>query len=206
MANNIDYGLLVNIPFGREHAVQYMTFDPDTLWQWINQNVYRLSDVHSDDFYQAFARALTRFYSLSIYNKVNAELMDLLTIQHLDKLATLVPQLKDDNNFIGSYFQKSFHEELSKENQAIWSTEEKRENLLTLYKYAKNKSMPQSLRTSLLIEILELGVKLGQYDEVLFEEYLQNPMALANGVQKSASRYQYGDNHWNKYIGNVQSK
>ena len=104
MANNIDYGLLHNIPFGREHAVQYMTFDPDTLWQWINQNVYRLSDVHSDDFYQAFARALTRFYSLSIYNKVSSELMDLLTIQHLDRLATLVPQLKDDNNFIGAYF------------------------------------------------------------------------------------------------------
>jgi hypothetical protein len=50
----------------------------------------------------------------------------------------------------------------------VWSNDEKRANLLNLYKYATTNNMPQSLRSSLLVEILDLGIKIGVYDEELF--------------------------------------
>ena len=53
--------------------------------------------------------------------------------------------MREDKYFIGSYFQKHFNEELSKENQEIWSNDEKRANLLNLYKYAVANKMPQTL-------------------------------------------------------------
>jgi hypothetical protein len=86
------------------------------------------------------------------------------------------PALKEDKNFIGSYFQKQFYEELSSENQEFWGLEEKRANLERLYSYAKGKSMPKSLQSSLLIEILYIGIKVGIYDETLFREYLTMPL------------------------------
>jgi hypothetical protein len=37
--------------------------------------------------------------------------------------------------------------------------------------------MPKSLQSSLLIEILDLGIRVNQYDENLFREYLEMPLA-----------------------------
>ena len=37
--------------------------------------------------------------------------------------------------------------------------------------------MPKSLRSTLLLEILEIGVKIGVYDEKLFRDYIAIPMA-----------------------------
>ena len=92
------------------------------------------------------------------------------------------PKIRKDKYFIGAYFQKHFYEELSKENQEVWSTDEKRANLLNLYKYAVTNKMPQSLQSSLLVEILELGIKLGIYDEELFLQFVQNPMLKEGSV------------------------
>jgi len=91
-------------------------------------------------------------------------------------LASLNPKVREDTAFIGSYFQKQFAEELSKENQEIWGNDEKRANLITLYSYAKSKNMPKSLQSSLLIEILDLGIRVNIFDEKLFREYLEMPI------------------------------
>jgi hypothetical protein len=63
----------------------------------------------------------------------------------MDKIAALHPKVREDKLFTGSYFQKTFNEELSLSNQEIWSHEEKRSNLLQLYSYAKSKNMPKTL-------------------------------------------------------------
>jgi hypothetical protein len=34
----------------------------------------------------------------------------------MDKLSSIYPDIKEDKNFIGAYFQKQFNDELSKEN------------------------------------------------------------------------------------------
>jgi hypothetical protein len=65
--------------------------------------------------------------------------------------------------------------------------------------------MPTSLQSSLLIEVLQNGVKLDVYDEGLFREYLKKPHAVPANVLK-ASKVGYADNHWNRYIGNVQTQ
>ena len=72
---------------------------------------------------------------------------NMLTLKQMDRLAGLHPKLREDKVFIGSYFQKQFCEELSPENQSVWSFEEKRANILTLYNYAKSKNMPKSLQS-----------------------------------------------------------
>ena len=137
-------------------------------------------------------------------------------MQQMDKIASLTPKIREDKPFTGSYFQKTFNEELSLSNQEIWSHDEKRSNLLQLYSYAKSKNMPKTLQGSLLIEVLDLGIKIGTYDEVLFREYLDMPLArpsnefnakkkFAVDAIKVARGAQAADaSHWNRYIANVQ--
>ena len=70
---------------------------------------------------------------------------DHLTLEQMDLLATLHPKIREDEVYIGCYFQKFFSEELSDSNQEIWTHEEKRSNLLRLYTYAKSKKLPKTL-------------------------------------------------------------
>lgn len=134
----------------------------------------------------------------------------------MDRIASLHPKIREDKLYTGSYFQKTFNEELSLSNQEIWSHDEKRANLLSLYSYAKSKQMPKTLQGSLLIEVLDLGIKIGVYDEDLFREYLDMPLArpynvfnakkkFAGDHVKVATSAQAADaSHWNRYIANVQ--
>jgi hypothetical protein len=67
--------------------------------------------------------------------------------------------------------------------------------------------MPKSLLSALLIEVLDLGVKQGVYDEKLFREYLQIPLTHQHNVFKQSraqNSHQGEASHWNRYISNVQ--
>ena len=119
----------------------------------------RVSDLVNPKFWEALSKHLDKEYSTNKHFELSQTLLDRLTLPQLDKLATLHAKVREDKTFIGSYFQKQFAEELSLENQEVWGPEEKRANLLTLYTYAKSKNMPKSLQSSLLIEILDLGIK-----------------------------------------------
>ena len=67
-----------------------------------------------------------------------------------------------------------------------------------------------------MIEVLDLGIKIGVYDEDLFREYLDMPLArpynvfnakkkFAGDQVKVATSAQAADaSHWNRYIANVQ--
>ena len=68
--------------------------------------------------------------------------------------------------------------------------------------------MPKSLQSSLLIEILDLGVRVGVYEEKLFREYLELPLVnqynvLKEKVAAKLSTSHHDPGHWNRYIGNV---
>lgn len=56
----------------------------------------------------------------------------------------------------------------------------------------------------MLIEILDLGIKLGIYNETYFKDFLTMPMVTVSNVQKS-KREAVRDTHWNTYIKNVQT-
>jgi hypothetical protein len=107
----------------------------------------------------------------------------------MDRIAALHPKIREDKLYTGSYFQKTFNEELSLSNQEIWSHDEKRANLLSLYSYAKSKQMPKTLQGSLLIEVLDLGIKIGVYDEDLFREYLDMPLARPYNVFNAKKKF-----------------
>ncbi len=74
--------------------------------------------------------------------------------------------------------------------------------------------MPSSLQSSLLIEVLDLGIKIAIYEESLFREYLEMPLVrpynVFNQKKKFASDLAIPTNagaadasHWNRYICNV---
>ena len=135
-----------------------------------------MSDLVNPKFWESLGKYFEKEYTTNKHFELSQTMLDRLTLKQLDKLATLHAKVREDKAFIGSYFQKQFAEELSLENQEVWSPEEKRSNLLTLYNYAKSKNMPKSLQASLLIEVLDLGIKVNQYDEKLFREYLEVPI------------------------------
>jgi hypothetical protein len=56
------------------------------------------------------------------------------------------------------------------------SHEEKFANLQKLYKQATSMDMGKSLRQNLMHEMLTLTIKLDQYKEDLFKEYLKFPL------------------------------
>lgn len=166
-----------------------------------------MTDLQNESFFERLKVFFEAEFPRNKHFELNQQLCDHLTLAQMDKLASLHPKIREDKVFTGSYFQKQFSEELNQENQEVWSTEEKRSNLLTLYSFAHSKNMPKSLQSALLIEVLDLGVKQGVYDEKLFREYLQIPLAHQHNVFKQSTRvhsHQGEASHWNRYISNVQ--
>jgi hypothetical protein len=71
-----------------------------------------------------------------------------------------------------------------------------------LYAFAKGRDMPKSLQSTLLLDILDIGIKIGVYDEQLFRDYIAIPMADQPKVFKE-KREANADSHWNNYLRNV---
>ena len=69
--------------------------------------------------------------------------------------------------------------------------------------YQAAKDHPQTFKTALLHEILEIGVKLDIYDKDLFLEYIKHPQVTwyLNDKKHTTS---YQDSTWNSYINTVQ--
>ena len=110
-----------------------------------------------------------------------------MTPKQLDKLAQLHDRIRNDEVYIGNYFQKMFFEELSEENKDQSTTEERRHTVERLYTYAKSHSMPTSLQSTLLLEILSLGLKINVFNEAYFNEYLTMPMTEIKGKKQHHS-------------------
>ncbi len=66
-----------------------------------------------------------------------------------------------------------------------------------------------------MIEVLDLGIKIGVYDEALFREYLDMPLArpynvfnakkkfAGDAVKVATSAHAADASHWNRSIANV---
>jgi hypothetical protein len=119
-------------------------------------------------------------------------------MEHLEKA---IPQLQKDENWVGKLFEKRFHHELDDEYKETFTLEERREQLIRMYEASQNRS--QSLKSSLLLEILENGVKLDLYDKKYFIEYLKNPLRWSC-LKSDNNQPDLGGYNWNQYIGNIQ--
>lgn len=117
--------------------------------------------------------------------------------------------MDEDENFVSSYFSKIFSSELSSESQEFMNDEEKFQNLETLYLYAKNKNLPVSLKQILLYEALLITIKLENYKEDLFKEYLKLPKEenfnlKKQEAQSSVLNTQKDFEIWENCLNNVQ--
>ena len=117
--------------------------------------------------------------------------------------------MDEDENFVSSYFSKIFSSELSSESQEFMNDEEKFQNLETLYLYAKNKNLPVSLKQILLYEALLITIKLENYKEDLFKEYLKLPKEenfnlKKQEAQSSVLNTQKDFEIWENSLNNVQ--
>ena len=207
------------IPSGFEHEIDFSKYHHRSVYfSFATNGTFgkAISDLQNDSFYEALKKFFENEYLTNKHFELNQTFLDRLTLQQMDRLASLHVKIREDKLFTGSYFQKMFNEELSLSNQEIWSHDEKRSNLLQLYTYTKNKNMPRSLQSSLLIEVLDLGIKIGTYDEALFREYLDMPLVRPYNVFNTKKMFR-GDHllgtpssaaaadpsHWNRYICNV---
>jgi len=161
---------LVNIDFDRLKKEQF-----DTLLNYIKE------DMLLFDRNKKFYSTLAKFYSrkkgkTDKPEDINYTLIQCMTIDQLDKLKKEIPILEKIEQFVDSYFAKKFNRELSMEENTHIDHIEKRQNLIKMYNYAKE--LPEKmlgLKSSLLLEILKNGLKIENYDEDYFIEYLKFP-------------------------------
>jgi len=103
-------------------------------------------------------------------------IFDHMTLDQLENLKKKISDLSKNRAFIESCFKKKFAEELYNPENSGRSDEEKRNDLIKIYEYAKSslQKFPE-LRSCILLELLHNGVKLNKYDENYFMEYLEVP-------------------------------
>ena len=165
----------------------------------LNEDILMLD---SSIFYKTYAKLLADEQKTKKYLAVDPSILRNMTIEQMEKLRACLPGLNEEPTFSGIYTSKKFSKELSEEENSNLSYTEKRKNLIKMYEYAK--TLPyklQGLKSSLLLEILENGLKLDLYEESYFMEYIQLP-ARENFVTKKVAP-EVGQ--WNDCIKNVQS-
>ena len=135
------------------------------------------------------------------YYTVEDHILEKMTIEQLNTLGKLNSKVKASNIFIGRLFNKVNHTKLDRERIEDLSFTERRQELVEMYD--SSRSHPQSFRTALLHEILEIGLKLDIFDKAHFLEYLKHPQQRYCLKDKNYSSYQ--DSVWNQYLSNIQS-
>ena len=167
------------------------------------RNARSLSDIKCESFLQKFASALNQKYKFNSNFSFEYYICNKLTLKQMEELEKMIPSLKNDENWIGKIFEKTFHYELDNEYKDLFTLEERREQLIKMYEASKDR--PQSLQSSFLLEILENGMKLDIYDKKYFVEYLKNPLRqyLMNTDRVTRDIYSY---NWDQYIRNIQSQ
>lgn len=120
-----------------EHEFDFTLLDAGAVYQFAKRIALnhqdRAASIQNESF---FAQINKHIVALKeevpeefAYFKLESQLVKAFTIEQMDKLVKLNDWFNTDEEFIGAYFQKTFSEELSLENQEMWSTEEKIENL-----------------------------------------------------------------------------
>ncbi len=143
--------------------------------------------LDSPALYEVYAKWLAEEYKKNKYYGVNPEILRNMTIEQMERLRNKLPGLNEDETFSGIYVSKKFSRELSEEENSHLTYKERRANLIKMYEYAK--ILPHKLsglKSSLLLEILENGLKLDLYEESYFLEYLSVP-ARDNFVKRGVA-------------------
>jgi len=176
--------------------LNYDTFT--RLLQTMGEDIIMLDN---DSLYETYAKWLADNFKKHKYYNLDPTTLKYMTMEQMDKLKAKLPNLGSEATFAGIYTSKKFSRELSEEENSHLTYMEKRENLIKMYEYARQ--LPHKLiglKSAVLLEILENGLKVDIYDEKYFLEYLQIP-ARQNFLKKAVSA---DVSTWNSYIQNIQ--
>jgi hypothetical protein len=156
-----------------------------------------LEKLHKDDFFsviEALEKDLPMMDDSKFYEKLAVHIKDTydsnsdtynlashilnnMTIDQMDKSLSKIPDLSKSETFMHNYINKKFSKELDEKESSHSSDEEKRKSLIKLYEYAK--TLPQKLvafKSWILLELLHNGIRINNYDEKYFIEYLKAPV------------------------------
>ena len=159
------------VNYMHRYCLTYYNFEGmsnDALWSFI-QIQPSFAGFTNDSFFKQMYVNMQQNYKINKNFSPSASIYDKFSLEQLEAFGTEVPQLKSDSHYIGKIFEKRFHFELDHENKDSFTLQERRDQLIEMYKASKDR--PQSLKSALLLEILENGVKLDIYDKNYFIEY-----------------------------------
>ncbi len=199
-----------DLPKGLEHKIDFTLFKPEAVYHFA-MSTYRAFDIENPTFYTALKNFFVEAYTPPPHSRaqfssftIEPSFCNMLTLEQMDKVKAFMPEkIGEDLTFIGAYFQKVFHEELSSEYQDTLNSEQKYANLETLLRYAKTNKMPNSLISSLVHELLNLGIELRRYSQEYFNLYLELPQFTNKTIKRKGIKQNY-DSRWNTHLHNVQ--
>ena len=149
-------------------------------------------------FWEKLVTTYDQKYKANKHFSPDQYIYDKFTLQQLEMLGEKLHKLKSDVHYIGKMFEKKFHFELDEENKDTFNLEQRREQLIRMYNASTDR--PQSLKSALLLEILENGIKLDIYDKDFFIEYLKHPLKNWHMNKETQKKKEIHDHVWNQYI------
>lgn len=182
-----------------------MDFSKVTNDEFMNfvRNATAIGDITCKSFTAKFATYVSDKHKENQYFNLEYYLLDKLTIEQMEAIEKNCTLLKSDENWIGKIFEKKFHYELDDEAKDNFTIEERREQLIRMYDASKNR--PQSLKSALLLEILENGMKLDIYDRKYFLDYLKSPLKTWH-LNPDKAKYENYSYSWAQYMPNIQNR
>jgi hypothetical protein len=177
----------------------------DTYFVNFMGNVDCYASISNPTFMDKLVVMLDQKYKTNKHFKLESYLYDRFTFAQLEDLGDRLNQVKEDSHYVGKMFEKKFHFELDQENKDSFTLEERRQQLIDMYDASENR--PQSLKSALLLEILENGVMLDIFDKNFFLKYLKNPLKSWH-MKKENNRppKEIHDHVWSQYITNVHQR
>ncbi|CAI2378280.1 unnamed protein product [Moneuplotes crassus] len=185
------------------NKVDFRKIPQEDFWGFLSTPT-TFAPINNESFWNKLIETINQKYKTNIHFRVDQYLFDKFTLDQLEILGESVPQLKDDPHYIGKIFEKKFHFELDSENKDTFTYEERREQLIMMYKASENR--PQSFKSALLLEILENGIKLNTFDKGFFIEYLKNPLKNWHISKKNQRRQELHDHVWSQYMSNLKNR
>ena len=99
--------------------------------------------------------------------------------------------------------RNKYYYELEDCNRDLFSLKERRNQLIHINEECKD--FPQSLRSAIVLEILENGVKSEIYDKEYFITYLKNPLKNWH-MNTNKIKGDLYDHTWNSFLHNLQNR
>lgn len=163
-----------------------------------------LAVLTNDTFLPKLGQILTRRFedkNYGYYYTIPFHYLDKLSLEQLKQLAEHCKFASNDNNYKYKRFEKTYHYNFQDPEYYECATyEEKRDLFIRISEECKREG--QTLRTCLIRQILEYGIKLDTYDKKMFEEYLQYPISTSCLKYNGPSHAQ-GDN-WSSFFYNLK--